>query len=61
MNKAGFIENRVTNMGSYSKVPKPEEVLRKIESFDTEKCRMFAKNQQREYNEMMSKICDNLL
>lgn len=61
LNKAGFTENRVTNMGSYSKVPKPMHVLRKIENFDKGKCRQFSENQQREYNEMMSKICETLL
>ncbi len=61
LNKAGFTDNRVTNMGPYSKIPKPKDVLRKIESFDTEKCRLFSENQQREYNEMMLTICDTLL
>lgn len=61
LNKAGFTENRITNMGTYSKVPAPETVLQKIESFDRDKCRRFSENQQRDYNDMMLKICDTLL
>lgn len=58
LDKAGFKDNRVTNMGSYSKVPAPVEVLNRINTFDIEKCRNFSNNQQREYNEMMSHICE---
>lgn len=57
LDKAGFRDNRVTNMGSYSKVTTPNEVLNRIMNFDIEKCLRFSKTQQREYNEMMSQIC----
>lgn len=61
MNKAGLADNRVSNMGTYSKVPNPEVVLQKIATFDREKCLLFSETQQREYNIMMSTICDTLL
>ena len=61
LNKAGFTDNRVTNMGAYSKVPNPKIVLQKIEGFDRERCKSFSESQQRDYNEMMSTISDTLL
>ncbi len=53
---AGFLENRVTTLGKYYKMPEPHFVMDRLAGFDIERCRSFSYIQQENYRKMMEKI-----
>lgn len=56
LSQAGFLKNRISNLGKAYKCPSPEDVFIKIKDFDNTKCRLFINNQQDRYNNMMKSI-----
>lgn len=53
LNKAGFIENRISTLGKSYRPPNYKQVIDKVLNFNTEKCRKFSQAQQNAYIEMM--------
>ena len=56
LSQAGFLKNRISNLGRLYKCPSPEEVFLQINDFDCAKCHLFSINQQNSYNMMMHNI-----
>ena len=56
LSQAGFLKNRISNLGKAYKCPSPEEVFLQIKDFDSAKCDLYSNNQQDRYNSMMKDI-----
>jgi hypothetical protein len=56
LSQAGFLTNRISNLGRSYRCPSPEEVFRRIRDFDNDKCSLFSTRQLDRYNFMMRNI-----